>query len=454
MPASYPNYDYDQEQAQLTQRMKVMQALQEGALAPSGPTEVIGGRAIQKSPLEALAKVAQAYMGTTGVQSINDQQRDLSNRYRGDLKSGVSDFINGISAQPGTVTPEVQGNNPSAYVPPQTMTGDDAQHAKMTAILNAIGSNHPVLQGIGTSYLSTLNKDHMTEKDWLALADKFDPESVVAAQRTGNSALLKPKATQHVVGNQLVETTGKGTPATQVFDGRESYGPVVPLAQGPNGPIIGQLDKATGKAAFAPAGTHVAVTATATSKGEGKFLETLGEGSANDLIKVKQAKHDAEQTIASMNKLEQLDGQGVFSGPTAKASQYIGTLAESLGIPVDKQKIATSQAYEGEVMQNMQQFLTGSIARSTTDKDAEMLKAPLPTLMNSPEGRAALRRQVVAKMNERIDYANQVQARLERTYPEAARLNALTPGGVPTPPRGDVGKGKVRNYNPATGRIE
>lgn len=442
MPSSYPNYDYDQEQAQLQQRLKVMEALQTGALAPMGPTEVIGGYAVKRSPLEALSKVAQAYFAGKQIKSINDEQRGLADRYKGDLKTGIQQFIDGISAQPGQVIPEQQGNNPSAYVPQQTLDATQSKDKQMKAVLDAIASNHPVLQGIGTSYLSSMGKDKITAKELLPYAD---PKTGIPGLVNNGVSGFVPKKTQPKEVNgvvydpdslQILQLKG-GNPPSQVKIDGDLYEVNASTGQ------LKKLDNAP------KITTNVRVPVNVVNQGESKFMQTLGEKSAEDLVKVKQEKYNSQQVITSMQKLEQLDRQGVYSGPTAPASQFVGSLAESIGIPVDKSKLASSQAYQGELMSNMQQFLTGSIARSTTDKDAEMLRAPLPQLINSPEGRAVLRRQVIAKAQERIEYADSVQRELEKQFPEAGRLNALTPGSQPSPKAG-----AVRRFNPATGKIE
>lgn len=442
-----PTYDYEADQQGILRKQKLAEAMLTGGLAPMGPTETAaGGVAIKKSPLEAIAKLLQVYMGGKMNQSIQSEQQALSERYRGDLRTGIEGLIDGLGATPGQHVPAQEGNNPSAYVAESTMTAGDAQAAKRKAILNAMASNHPMVQQIGGTMLGGLLKgeEPMTMKDYLALADKFDPASTVQAGRAKNPDLLKVKTEKPIeVGGMLLDPKtlkvlkADGEPPKQVTINGDLY---------EINPTTGQYKKLDN----APRITNnVRVPVNVVNQGETAFMKTLGEEGAKDLVKIKQEKHSALQTVSSMQKLEQLDNQGVFSGPTATPAMFMGSLAEAIGIPVDRVKLANSQAYQGEVLQNMQQYLTGSIARSTTNQDAEMLKAPLPQLLNSKEGRAALRRQVVAKARERIEYADSVQKQLETQFPEAGRLNSLTPGSQPLPPRGDVkpgGKPSVSNW--------
>jgi hypothetical protein len=185
----------------------------------------------------------------------------------------------------------------------------------------------------------------------------------------------------------------------------------------------------------------VNVNSSVVNQGESAFMKKLGEASADDLVKTKQAKVSGQRMLQSVQKLEQLDKAGVYSGPTADIAMSLGSLADAMGVSVNKAKLANSQGYQGELMNQMQQYLTGSMARSTTDKDAEILKAPLPQLLNSPEGRATLRRQLTARAQENIQYADQVQRNLEQRFPDAARLTSVVPGTVDVPRRSDVGGG-------------
>jgi hypothetical protein len=440
-----PTYDYEVDQQKISRQRQLVDAMMQGALAPMGPTETAaGGVAIKKSPLEGIAKIAQAYLAMKQGQGLDQQQQALGERYRGDLRTGMEGLMQGMSMQPTTPAPDGMGPN---------ITQADAQGAKQRALLEAIGSNHPVLQQLGLQGLAPMfkEKEQMGLKDYLGLADKFDPQSTVDAGRSGDPSRLKPKSEKPIeVGGMLLD------PKTlTVLQANGEMPKTVTI----NGDLyeINPTTKQYKKLDNAPKvtnTTNVRVPVNVVNQGESEFMKELGKSSAADLVEAKKAKHTSQQMIGSMDKLEQLDNSGVFSGPTAQPAMFMGSLAEAIGVPVDKAKLANSQAYQGEVMQTMQQYLTGSLARSTTDKDAEILRAPLPQLINSKEGRAALRRQVKAKAQERIEYADSVQKKLEQQFPEAGRLNSLTPGTQPVPQRTDVGPGRVRRFNPATGKIE
>ena len=72
--------NYGAEQADIDRRRAYAQALQQQGMTPLGPTEMAGGWAVKKSPLEGLAKMLQAYTGMKGQDAAMVQQKALGER--------------------------------------------------------------------------------------------------------------------------------------------------------------------------------------------------------------------------------------------------------------------------------------------------------------------------------------------------------------------------------------
>src|SRR5213079_929016 len=122
-------------------------------------------------------------------------------------------------------------------------------------------------------------KETLSRKDLLSLSG-YDAKSKIAAAMAGDESMLQPETKAHVVGNQIVAGVPGGPGGYKsVGDFREQFSPVGVLATSPDGqPIVGQTEKTTGKATFAPKGTSVTVD---TGQKAGiEFGKKLAEGRA------------------------------------------------------------------------------------------------------------------------------------------------------------------------------
>lgn len=216
-------------------------------------------------------------------------------------------------------------------------------------------------------------------------------------------------------------------PGTQLG---EKFGPT----QMVNGEAV-QFEGTTNKAhQVAARPTQVSVRQSSVNKGEDSFMKGVGEDAAKLVGDARRAKFMGQQTLNIADKLEALDKKGVFSGPTANVATTLSSLADTLGVPVDRSKLGTSQEYTSLLAKQVSDVLTnGSVGRSMTDADREAFMAQFPQLVSSPQGRQQIinRMRVAAKQD--VDYADQVHANLNQNYPEAARLFNVAPTTQPFP---------------------
>jgi hypothetical protein len=404
MAGSMPTYDYEVEKDALLRKQKIADAMLSQSVSPL-EIQQVGPVASRVSPFSAAAKILQGYMAGKETEGIKKEKADLAERYSSDLSSGMQDFMR---VSQGYEAPESPSEGaPMVQVPPD----------KKRAILEAIASNHPVLQALGMKQLESLSKGEDLGEVGGVVYDK---------------------------GNRQIVTLGGAQPTQKSING-DLY----------------ELNPSTGqwkKLDNAPRINNTTnVSVSPTIKGEGKFMEQLGSDTAAAVTIARQKKQQAQKTIELTNQLEGLGKAGTFSGPLANVGTVTASFANSLGIPVDTNKMANSEAYKQTIMRQVADIITasGGIGKSFSDADREAFLKQFPELISSQQGRA----RIIANMRKTatmdIDYADTVQKKLETDFPEAARLFGVAPsnGNFPVNPATPAAK-PMRRFNPATGRIE
>lgn len=449
MAGVLPTYDYEAEQAALARQQQLLDAMQGQSLQPMGGTQMLGNVAIQHSPMEGIAKIAQAYAAKYGQAKLDAKRTELGQRYAGDLRSGVDRLIEGLSAAPGQI-PAV--NDESGGHSGDPLSAESASTAKRNAILSAVASNHPVLRQLGGQYLSTLTKDQLSQKDILGLAAHYDPGSVLQFLNSGGRTPLQPKKDYKVVDNQLVEVGGP-TP-TVAGDFRTTYGPVAQVATGPNGPVLGQIATATGEVKFAPAAANVKVDTkiqpTVLNKGAQAGAENFWKDVSKQVGAYAEAARAASEQRQAIAELQRLESQGVFSNNTAGAQTFMTNLAQGLGMPLSSEqqaKLGTSEGFNSVATQLWQNVISKSGGnRGVTKEEAIELKNITPQLSNSPQARMrmyailnrAAERAIAQHANAHKNYVTALQAdRMDQvdpslfnaSMPEPQAPNPVTPVG-------------------------
>lgn len=117
--------EIDFEKVKLERRRRLAEAMAANAMQPMGPTEFAGGIAVRKSPMEGVAKVAQAYMAESDMRDVDQQTKDLGDRQRQDVQNAMSDYMRRTTpraAVAGALNEDASGNvymtdNLPAYTP-------------------------------------------------------------------------------------------------------------------------------------------------------------------------------------------------------------------------------------------------------------------------------------------------------------------------------------------------
>lgn len=142
------SYDPDltQEEIALTRRQALAQALQQQASTPLGPTEMVSGRAIRRSPMEGLAKLFAAYQAAKIGAEADQTAQQLALKDQALTAQKVADALklyHGTNAQPEIEAPSAElGGGPGR--PALPATNGDPLAAALALINNkrtaAIGS--------------------------------------------------------------------------------------------------------------------------------------------------------------------------------------------------------------------------------------------------------------------------------------------------------------------------
>jgi hypothetical protein len=425
-----PNGDFEQEQERLLRKRKIAEAMLGSAIKPMNTNLPDGGTLPSWAPL---AKGLQAWMAKRNMDKIDTA--DQANNARGDemLRTGVQDVVNAQALRPGPQAAPADGVGPI-----DEMSPDMVQSKQREAVIRAMSAGHPQLRQLGQFLFQEglKKKEGLTAKDVLPHADADTAERIGASVVPGFKAkrdvkVLGPGVAVNDSGN--IHELKPGAPAPG-----QAPAQLPPIPQGMvdmgtaeghrivKDPKTGDIYQQTGtglKLVNDAPKTTVVNNNRLVNQAESEFLKTVGKGAGDEVNDARKLRKSAQEAILSMQQLEQIEARpgGVTNtGALADMTMAVGTIAAGFGMPVDRQKLANSQQYQGEVMQQLSGQLTGSLARSTTDKDMEILKAP--------------RRQVTLKAQERIAFADDIDRQLATQFPEAARINGSYPG-VATPQR-------------------
>lgn len=421
-------FDYDIEKENLARRQAVLAAMQQQS-AGDLPAVTVGGMGAAPSLGSVLGALGQQFVAAKGLKDLDTSRSELAQRYKDELKSGFDQYF---KTSEGGVGEDGQ-----------PIAGD-----RRKAVFDALASGHPVLREFAQQQLSNQGKGALTAKDVLPYIDPRQIPAIAGGDLTG----FKPKAPElKEVGGVVYDPTtrnmvqlGGPKPQQMVRDG-DLY---------EQNPSTGQWKKLDN----APKITTT-VNANPVIQGESAFMKKLGEQSAENVVSAQKAKTQAQHTMGVATKLETLDKQGIFDGPTANIATTLGAFANTLGLPVDQSKIGRSEQYNATLATEIAKVLTSGagVGRSMTDEDRKAFEKQFPQLVNSPQGRQQIVGMLRQAAQQDIQYADEVQRNLHQTMPEASKLYNLAPSNVNYPqptPQAAPTAGKIRRFNPATGRIE
>lgn len=399
------------------QQMELAKALmQRGMGGPAG--QMVDGHFVSNALPNAIQSIAGGLLSNKATGDATKLQEGQQKQMADQLRQYMAMRQGGMPAD---------GVGPAAPANP-----GGAQEFALGAV------NNPMLQQLGLKEFEARLKQNtpLSQKDILG-ANGFDAKSRLAAAMAGDMSLLTPEAQKGVVAEgQLVDpTTGKLIADVRPqWETRTIGGDLYQQEKREGGKML-KLDNAPKVSTTVNNSTNVI------NKGETKFAETLGKDTAEEFKLARQDAQAAYKQRQFVGQMQELEKQGIFSGPTANVATTLNAVGQTLGLPVDGQKLANSQAYQQQFAAQVANVLTsgGGIGRSMTDADRKAFEQSLPTMLMNPQGRQQVYRMLEADSAARIGRAQSFQQQLLQNpqYKDAAGMLTMNP--VDSTPLGRAG---------------
>lgn len=430
----------DATQQEILQRQALAQALMQKGLAGGPQGQMISGHYVGPG-IGALLPLAQVMAGQKIGNAANAQMQGYEQTQREGLQKDLSSFLGQLRGSPGTPMgpPDESGNmGVTGAVPADPYA----------ALVGALTSKHPEMQGIGKTMLPTILGPKTPEKFGHDPKYLVGPDGKRTAVLVGDAGTVKP-VTGFTPDTKL-EATGQGqvwnpyTGEAKAYLG-EKYGPTTMV----NGEAV-RFEERSGKPAQVanrPAQTKVTA---AVNTGEDAYLKKRGGDKAELAGKVETSARAATDILRNVAQLRELDAKGTFSNPTAEAATFLSQIGQALGLPAQDAKTANSEAYRAEVrnllISSMQQ-LGG--AKGLSEKETQLVLEAFPNLDRSPQARQILFSTLERKAQQaQVEYKRLLETE-RAAYPSQGMLGydfsstpgATAPGVVPVvPPAQGVGK--------------
>ena len=337
---------------------------------------------------DAIGKIAGAYFGQKEQAGIDTARGELAGRQAEGLRTAVNNYQ---TTRDGS--PESLGAQPGDGVGPVNQLPAVAPDPRRAAI-EAITSSFPQLQEIGKSDL----KDALTPKDIFAIPGATLDSRQKAALAGKIGGLQATPNIQTVGGVAFDANNTKAGPIQLVAPGAEklverkgSTYQVSPTTQD-----YTALDKAP----------KISVTANVTTKGTSVLAEKLAEIAAKDFSLSAEGAQSAKRSLDSIAKLRSLGS--TFTGPSADGAVFVSGVANSLGISVDKQKLANSQTFESESAKIWLEAVNAAGgSRGLVKEESDRIARSVPSLVHSPEGREQLIKFIEDRAAKTLSVANE-----------------------------------------------
>lgn len=329
--------------AKIARQRAYAQLLQQQALTPQ-QGQMVSGHYISPGIGGALLPALAALMSGRMNAKADESQASAATAYQQAQGSALKDYMakrNGTPATPDT--PEVQGNNPSAYMPAQAGTPAVAGDP-MAAATSAMMSRFPALQTIGKTDLDAQYKGQITPTALLT-APGTTAASRAAAVSGGGVGALRDEA-KPIALDGTIQAFDPAT-ATTKLAGKANYGAPGQIAtDGAGHPIMGQVNTDTGEAKPFSSGTNVTLN---TGEVSGKaFQDAIGKARSDSLVATKAGAENANKALINISDAQGALSAGIKSGSGADFKLGLAKVGKALGLS-DDPTIVNTESYKSDI---------------------------------------------------------------------------------------------------------
>jgi len=376
---------------------QIAEAMMAKGMQPAQLNRPTGPIAPRHSVLEALAPMAQAYMGKMGIQSSDQQLQDLATKSQEGLRSELDQYFN-------------------------LREGDNANPRE--AVVRAMTSPYKSLRAVGTQELAQMGKQTLLPKDLAEMAKQFTPESVAKFMVTRDPRALQHNPKFENFNNTIYNVNqpgANGGPAAIGPAGSPVWGEPYKAPSAGGGEDWYQKNSATGevrKLDNAPRITNNN-NGSPINMGQRKIVESLANKAVDHLDNLGRANQSGNDIMISLQNMESADQQGIYGNVTGPGVQFIQNLSQALKVPVDAKKLANTEGYNMETTKLWMKMIDeAGGARGLTKEETAELKKTLPQQMNSPAGRAFIREKIREGILRKQSYYKQASSAISNALGE------------------------------------
>lgn len=376
-----PN-DFQTQQQAIERQRRLAEALQQQSMEQMQGQTVPGGFYVPPSPVQGLARLAQALVSKHQQDSADQKQSDLSDRQRSALVDGLANYQSAMQGAPAqTFDPDGDGMGPTGTQP--AVPGN--RQAALAALLR---SENPMLQQVGTQMMLK-----EPEKAKWSTTPHYDQQ--------GNAFILNEmgerKPLDGVKARDKMENVNGvwQNPYAQDPNAIAPADPNKPFAIGPDGKPVANTPYQQYELSRAKAGKTEVNLAVNTEK---DMLGNIAAVVGKDVADAAQKARAAVNTISTVNQIRDAINSGkVIAGPGTSARMFLGQIGQVIGVSgkdETEQLTNTRQAIQGlaqleldgaQQMKGQGQITEGErdIVRRAASGDIDKLTVPeMNTLMN------------------------------------------------------------------------
>jgi hypothetical protein len=406
-------YDLAASQEDIDYKRQLAQALMQASMSPQ-QGQMVSGHYIAPGLGGALLQLTQGMRGRQLRQEARQGAADLGQTYQGRLSSGIEKYL-GNNTPGQTLTDDQAGQLLDNDMDPGKLA--EPSRNPRAAAAQAIGSGIPELQKLGfediQAMAQAMRKSNEPEEFGTDPRLMTGPDGQLQNVLVGKRGTIKPvvgytPATkmEATAGGQLYDPYGgKAGPylGEKYTEPRPVNGEMVSFGEKSNKPV---------QAATRPPQTRVEVVNAAQKAG----LSEWSNLAAKTVSGMADEARGSVKLLGQLNQMERSGQLGVFSGSTANAAMFFSNLAQSLGVPVEGQRLANSETFVPTAItawQDMVRQAGGN--RGITAPESEKIMQSVPQLSQSPQGR----QQLIAYLRQ-LAHQNIADAHLaQQEYSEA-----------------------------------